>query len=365
MLIRRLAFFVACVALALPQIGSAADSGAKDAFKDAGLVRSENLYVLADDAAVVSGIKSLHQTKDQADKEGRERRVIEAKIASKRKTMKDADKEWHTLETKLSLVQDVGVHNRIVLRMNRLLADHKEATEAGKDLEEQAGKVSTVAKTKFVDDVAALGAKADAVSEKYRTLSQDPAVKAALAKINSGASAKVALGPTPAFTSAAALLKQWQSAVDSEAIPLREMHGIHMVDALLNGEHFLLGLDTGASCVTLPAEIADKLNITPGEQDPTVQMQLADGNLIEGKQMSLKSVRVGRFTIQDVSCIVLQKGLNQAPLILGGSFLNHFIVKLDPSTNELRLTQVKEESPSRLTRPAARAVPGLDSDKTQ
>ena len=117
-----------------------------------------------------------------------------------------------------------------------------------------------------------------------------------------------------------------------------------MVDVLLNGEHFMMGLDTGASAVTLPAEVAAKLNIAPGEQDPTVQMQLADGNTIEGKQMTLKTVRVGRFTVPDVTCVVLQKGLPEAPLILGGSFLNHFIVKLDPAANELRLTQIKEDS---------------------
>ena len=112
---------------------------------------------------------------------------------------------------------------------------------------------------------------------------------------------------------------------------------------LLNGEHFLMGLDTGASAVSLPADVAQKLKITPGDQDPTVQLQLADGDIIEGKQTSLKTVRVGRFTVDDVTCVVLQPGLSNAPLILGGSFLNHFVVKLDPAANELHLTQIKEE----------------------
>ena len=173
---------------------------------------------------------------------------------------------------------------------------------------------------------------------------------------------KVALGPSAEFSAGLAELKKWQSAVESEAIPLREMRGIHMVDATLNGEHFVLGLDTGASDVTLPGEVAEKLNMTPGEQDPTVQMKLADGNLIEGKQMSLKTVRVGRFTVADVSCIVLQKGLNEAPLILGGSFLNHFIVRLDPAANELHLTQIKDETPAKPARPTMKPAPAPDTN---
>jgi clan AA aspartic protease (TIGR02281 family) len=359
---RPLAWVVICVALALPQVGLAAGTAAKDPLKDAGLVRSGNLYVLPDDGAVVSGVAALRKTKMQADQEGRTRRGIDLQLAAKRKAVEDDSKEWHTLETKLSLVTDVGVHNRIVVRMNRLVADAKDSAQAQKDLEEQAGKVSTKAKTQFVDDVAALNTKADAVTERYKALGNDPAVKAALAAANTGALTKITLGPTAEFSTADADLKKWQSAVESEAIPLTENHGIHMVDALLNGEHFVLGFDTGASAVTLTGEVAEKLNIIPGEQDPTIQMQLADGNIIEGKQMTLKTVRVGRFTIPDVTCVVLQKGLNGAPLILGGSFLNHFIVRLDPAANELHLTQIKEETPMKLARPVAKPAPAPDAN---
>ncbi|HEY2585416.1 MAG TPA: retropepsin-like aspartic protease [Tepidisphaeraceae bacterium] len=356
-----LAWAVVCVALALPQVVSAAEVAAKDPLKDAGLVRSGNLYVLPDDAAVVSGVAALRKTKLEADQETRARHAIDLQLAAKRRSVENDAKQWEGLQSKLSLVTDTGVHNRIVLRMNRLVADQKEALQAQKDLEEQAGKSSTTAKTKFVDDVAALNAKADAVAERYKTLANDPTVKAALAAINSTPT-KVALGPTLEFTAAVAELKKWQSTVESEAIPLTERNGIHLVDALLNGEHFVLGLDTGASAVTLPAEIAEKLKMVPGDQDPTIKMQLADGNLIEGKQMTLKTVRVGRFTIKDVTCVVLQKDLKDAPLILGGSFLNHFIVRLDPAANELHLTQIQEDAPAKLPRPMAKPAPSADAN---
>ena len=335
-----------CVALlACVSLSGAAEA---DALKQGGLTRSDDVYVLADEKPVLDGMTSLRKTKLQADKETRARHSIEMRIAAKQRIAKDTDKEWHALETRLTLVQDVEVHNRIVLRMNRLVADHKEAVEAQKDLEDEAGKVSTTGKTQFVDDLLALNAKSDAVSQKYESLAKDDAVISAIAKANAAAASKARLGPSPAFTAASEDLKKWQSAIDSEAIPLREESGIHLVDVWLNGDHFLMGVDTGASAISLPAEVAEKLKMVPGEQDPTVELSLADGRVIEGKEMSLKTVRVGRFTLNDVSCVVLQPGLNKAPVILGGSFLNHFVVKLDPAANELHLTQIKEESPARI-----------------
>jgi clan AA aspartic protease (TIGR02281 family) len=357
-----LAWAGVCVVLALSQVAPAAENAGKDPLKDAGLVRSGNVFVLPDDAAVVSGVASLRKTKMAADQETRARHAIDLQLAAKRNAVENDYKEWNTLQTKLSLVTDVGVHNRIVMRMNRLVADQKQAIQAQKDLEEQAGKTSTSAKTKFVDDVASLNTKADAVAERYKALANDPAVKGAISSMNATSLTKVALGPTAEFSAAVAELKKWQSAVESEAIPLIERNGIHMVDALLNGEHFVLGLDTGASAVTLPFEIAEKLNLVPGEQDPTIKMQLADGNLIEGKQMTLKTVRVGRFTVQNVTCVVLQKDLKDAPSILGGSFLNHFIFRIDPGANELHLSQIQEDAPAKLARPSAKPTAAVETN---
>ena len=271
--------------------------------------------------------------------------MIENQLAIKKKAEKDSDKEWHALETRLTLIKDPNVHNNIVIRMNRLVANHKDALASEKDLEEQANKLSTTNKTKFVDDLATLSGKAEAVAGKYQALASDAGVKAALARL---AVQKVTLGPSADFAAAAADLKKWQGEIESEAIPMREENGTHVVDVLLDGEHFLMGVDTGASDISLTGEAAEKLKMTPGEQDPTVHIRLANGSVIEGREMKIKSVRVGRFTLEDVPCVVLQKGLTDAPLLLGGSFLNHFVVKLDPAANELRLTEFKDPTQTKV-----------------
>jgi clan AA aspartic protease (TIGR02281 family) len=342
---------IGCVALLLAGVSShalrAADAPVADPLKEAGLTKVGTVYVLPDETAVLDGVKTLKATKVAADKETKSRKVIETQIATKRKVIKDAEKEYEALENRLSVITDVGVHNRMVTRMNRMVVDHKEATTAIKDLEEQANKVSSTAKNKFVDDLAKLKEKADAVEAKYQPLASDAGVKAAIAKL---ATQKVTLGPSAEFTAAIGDLKKWASEVDSEAIPMRDDNGIHVVDVLLNGEHFMMEVDTGATGISLPAEIAEKLKMIPGEQDPTVKIQLANGSLIEGRAMTIKSVRVGRFTVEDVSCVVLEKGLPNVPALLGGSYLNHFIVKLDPAANELRLTAIKETAPAKPSR---------------
>jgi aspartyl protease family protein len=330
------------VAFSIWRPALAVDSGAKDPLTDAGLTKSGNVYVLSDEAPVLDGIKALRVTKAAADKETRARTLIDNQIAAKKKLLVDDDKEWHRLETRLSLITDPTVHNNIVLRMNRLVAEQKDADVAAKELGTQAGKVSSTAKIKFVDELADLSSKADALTARYQALSGDAGVKAALAKFM--AVPKPTLGPSPDFVAAVAEMKKWQSAVESEAIPLHEKDGIHEVDVLINGSPFVMTVDTAASEVTLPAELAEKLQLVPGEKDPTIQLRLANGAIIEGKEMSLKSVRVGRFTLENVPCVVLQQGLSDPPSLLGASFLNHFIVNMDAANNQLHLTEVKDPS---------------------
>jgi len=352
----------ACAVLVASTVARSADPA--DLLKDAGLTRSGDVYVLPDEAPVLEGIKSLRVTKVQADKESRARKALDLQIASKKKIIKDAEKEWHGLENRLGVITDVRIHNNLVARMNRLVLDQKQAMADEKDLEEQAEKASMTGKTKFVDDMATLAPKADTVSDKYKALAADAAVTSSIGKQKPSApGAKVALGPSAEYVTAVADLTKWRSEVESEKIPLREEHGTHTVDVLLNGEHFLMGVDTGASSISLTGEVAEKLSLVPGPHDAVVHISLADGSVIEGHEMSIKTVRVGRFTLEDVPCVVLNKGLKDAPLLLGGSFLNHFVVKLDPAAGELQLTEIKSERPagsSPTTSPARGAKPAVD-----
>ena len=300
------------------------------------MLRGDTL-VLPVETVLLGDLNTLRQTRSQAGSETSARLALERQIAGNQKIIKDADHDWERLNARLTLVQDVSIHNNIVLRMNRLVADQKEAFATLKDLEDKAGKSISLHETKYADGLTALAPRIAAALRKYQDLAADAEVKTALAAQNPPA----ALGPSAEFAAAAAEFKKWQAEVESQAILLREESGTFEVDTLLNGEHFMLMVDTGASFVSLSAEAAEKLKMVPGEKDPIVELHIADGNVIQGRQMVLDSVRIGNFTLSNVTCVVLAKGLPHAPLVLGGSFLNHFIVKMDPGKNEMHLTEIK------------------------
>ena len=71
---------VAVFTLAAWSTAYAVDTAAPDTFKDAGLEKSGDVYVLSDEAPIVAGVKELRLTKVQADKEAKSRKVIESQI---------------------------------------------------------------------------------------------------------------------------------------------------------------------------------------------------------------------------------------------------------------------------------------------
>ena len=321
--------------------GKAAPGGAgSEALKAKGLVRSGNNYVLAGEAEVLEAMKSLRQNRRQAERETQQRKKAEDKIAANQKFIKDGIKEYKESERRLPKVKDAAIHNRMVTRMNALAAKVKEAIGSQASLEEEANALPSEGKTKFVEALAALAPKVETLAAKYKDLAADPTIKALVEKAGAAAGPRPTVGPSPDFTKAVDEVATWRSQLESEAIPLREHGGVYTVQTVVNGQALQMILDTGASHVTLPAEVAKKLELTPTEQDPTVKMKLANGAIIEGKLMTLKSVRVGRFTVPNVSCVVLQDGLPEAPTILGTSFLSHFVVKLSQSARELHLTEI-------------------------
>jgi aspartyl protease family protein len=333
----------------------AADAGPKDPFKDNGLTKSASAYVLAEETPELAELKALKTLKADAEKEVRMRTALDLQISAKQKTMKESEKTYRELEARMAAVTNEATKNNMILRMNRMVADHKTALLAVKELEDQAKKITSTNKTKYVDELLKLSAKVSATNEKYAALAANADVKGNLAKANLTANPKLTLG-SPEFLAAVDDLKKWQLALESEAIPLKEKNGIFTVEVLLNGETVQMGVDTGASSICLPGEVAEKLKIIPNDMDPVVQIKLADGSVIEGREMNIATVRVGRFTAENVECVVLQNGLPDPAILLGASFLNRYIVKLDAGKKELTLTEVKQ-TPATGSKPIPAAPP--------
>jgi clan AA aspartic protease (TIGR02281 family) len=129
--------------------------------------------------------------------------------------------------------------------------------------------------------------------------------------------------------------------LDASSIPLTMSGGVPHVDVTLNGNVAQrMVLDSGAGLITLTSELADKLGMKPGKDDPKVTLVVADGRRTQAALMKIKSVRVGQFSVADVECAVLPAEVKGDNNLLGGTFLEHFVYRMDLAAQRLHLSQV-------------------------
>jgi predicted aspartyl protease len=86
--------------------------------------------------------------------------------------------------------------------------------------------------------------------------------------------------------------------------------------------------------------MAKEVGLTPGPEAPEVQLTLADGHVVTAKLVVADKVRVGKFIAEHVDCAVLQPDLPNAAALLGMSFLQNFIFKIDGEKGHLVMSRV-------------------------
>ncbi len=96
----------------------------------------------------------------------------------------------------------------------------------------------------------------------------------------------------------------------------RNRYGHYVVTGLLNGEPVELMLDTGASDVSIPEQIAERLGLERGA--PTTY-QTANG-LITAYATTVGRIQVGDIVVHNVRASINPRGTDEA-VLLGMSFL--------------------------------------------
>ncbi len=100
-----------------------------------------------------------------------------------------------------------------------------------------------------------------------------------------------------------------------------------------------LVVDTGASLVVISNRVADNLGLQINE-DLAMSVILADGRSVDANPAVLKSIKVGDVEVKDVQAAVLEYQESVAEDgLLGMSFLENFIVKIDPKRGKLILEE--------------------------
>jgi aspartyl protease family protein len=181
---------------------------------------------------------------------------------------------------------------------------------------------------------------ADQITADYETKGANTEIASALEAYNKIAGKEFKLVPSPTFIVAARKLTQIEETVLSESIPLiGEGRNVARVSVMIGKHQQDMMVDSGASMISLPFALAEKMGLKPSQGDPKITLQLADGREIEGHRKIIPSVRVGKFTVEKVECAVLGEDAVNAEPLLGMSFLGHFKFELD--TDAKTLTMVK------------------------
>jgi clan AA aspartic protease (TIGR02281 family) len=259
-------------------------------------------------------------------------------------------------------------YNRLVGEVNannsqiKLLEQTQQQTK--KDID-AVRKKSNDAREAYVQQLAEIRALVDRLSERYGALKSDAAAQAALSEWNSAANTSFTIKPSSYFLNSVKKLGQLEKTVISEKIPLRREGNSYYATVVVNGKAQEMIVDTGATQVVLPHNVAVDCGWKPEDSTITMIATIADGSKVKSKLAVLDSVRVGKFTAEHVECCVLPAEAKNAPLLLGMTFLSKFNFSINGS--ELVLSKIGDEHASskpKKTRPSKSTRKPRKSDKT-
>jgi len=242
----------------------------------------------------------------------------------------------------------VNEHNRLVGAIRAtgaqvsLLIDHLE--KAQEKVKTARGK-SGEAREAYITKILAARNAADKVGIAWEKVSSDPEGTAALAKVSEVLKKTIPPKASATFTLNEKQLALLEQKILSESIKLTEDGGTFLVSVLIDGKHTKeMVVDSGATAISLPFAMAKEMGLEPNSGDRKVRVSLADGSEVEGYLKTISSVRVGKFTVEDVECIVLSPVAIKAPPLLGMSFLGNFKFEIDKNRAELKMVKIDQET---------------------
>ncbi|MFT3880303.1 MAG: retropepsin-like aspartic protease [Gemmatales bacterium] len=237
----------------------------------------------------------------------------------------------------------VAARNQVTLQFN-LVTDElnmrNEMDQKGEALSKAKAAYSTP-RNDYFNSVLSMRESIDKTNEKYAAAGKDTSLEALIEAVGKTEKKKVTLGPSKNFVQTVKDFAFYESLIMSDKIPLVKRSGTYSIEVTLNTKTPVkMIFDTGASSISLPYEMAVKAGLKPDEAKQKVRVSIANGQVVEGKRMKLDSVRVGKFELKNVECIVMPEDSPNVPALLGGSFLNNFKYEVDADASVVRLSRI-------------------------
>jgi clan AA aspartic protease (TIGR02281 family) len=319
---------------------------ARGALEKAGIRASATGVVLAKEAELTKELAKAAGLKRNVLQTDKELKSAELQYEGMQRGMTQLRQQHIQLSAQLANINpnDIALNNKLVSAIKVVEGQLDLAKDQRTTLETQVKNSrarANEAREAYIELAISARGIADEIEAEYRSKGADADVKAALERFNKAAGKQFTLSPTAALTANLRRLKQLEETVLSDSIELRDEGKTMRVNVVVNGKYpEEMVLDSGASLISLPPAVAAKLGLRPTEKDPRIVLQLADGREIDGRLMKLASVRVGKFTVENVECAVLGEGAIAAEPLLGMSFLEHFKFEIDAAGRKLTMVKV-------------------------
>jgi clan AA aspartic protease (TIGR02281 family) len=346
------------VTLSLLSAAAAGEQSPEELLKGKGLRRLGNYFSLPEESELGKKLRAAESLSKQAFDAQQKAEWAGRLVDHKKQLIVAYLQQRRQLRAQLPLARTIEQYNKIVLTLNEL-ADRIALMQASEQEEQgfqQARAAATTILEQYVEQVLELRRLDEDVKKRYAELAADAEVTEAIQQYNQANSRKYRLGPSSLFVGNGNRLARLEKTVLSEAIKLRRGEGgLWYVTATFNGKFPQeIAIDTGASIIALPWETAQAVGLAPKEDDPAVQVRMADGRTLEAKRVVAETVRLGKFTAKDVECAVMPQGLAEVTPLLGLSFFRNFSFKIDSGKGQLIMSQLDTSESSSPTQPGRR-----------
>jgi aspartyl protease family protein len=378
MTVIRLRWAVGLLAVLTTGAATPADDSPEDVLKGRGLKRVGTTYVLASEGEVQKRTGALKALSNQLVQAARQRAEAEQQVEGEKGMARELLRQRVALGEQLAAIEQQmgnfgGGNAEMTARQNEMVIAYNGITDQlrllqsgqGSDPKLQDQLLAEVSRRRegYIQAVLDLRQLVDAATKTYAELANDPAVTQAIDALGRSSKAKPRLGPSSQFATNVKTLERVERSVMTDAVDLRKQGGVFWVNATFGGKVVKpMVFDTGASLTTIPASLADEIGLKPSPSDPIVRCETADGTVVEARRITIPSLRVGRFVVNDVDCAVMPGGKGNIAPLLGQSFHRHFTYRFTSETGHLVMSRVEGLEP---TAPPARPARGGTRTKSR
>lgn len=266
--------------------------------------------------------------------------------------LRATDAQARNVETQLNLqlanARTVRENNQVVGKLNALNNERETLIDQRKSLEQSrdAARAKLIeAEDAYIKLMAATKTQTETALQAYAALKEDEKSKAAVIEIWNATEKKFKANTPISLEQNQKKLIELAAKVREQAIAAEVSGDTLRIPVVLGSasQPVDMVVDSGASVISLPYELALSLGIKPDPTSPELKVRIADGSLISARTAILPVVRIGPFEAKNVDAAILGPEAVNAEPLLGMSFLGRFNFSINMSEKSLLLREVSDD----------------------